>query len=327
MSFSFASPEVLIALLALPMLVAASWVYAGRLRKPAVRYPSLGLAPSGRRRSWRMYSGHILLVLRLAALALLIVALARPQTGSAREIVRGEGVDIALALDISGSMGARDLGPGGRIEAAKSAIADFVAEREHDRIGLVVFAEEAFLQAPPTLDHGVLLSLTERVGLAKSVGVRDGTAIGMGLATAATMLKDSDVESKVIVLLTDGVNNAGAIDPLTAAAAAEALDIRVYTIGVGRPSAFDFSGLGGSADLDEETLREISALTGGRYYRAVDPEGLARIYDEISQLEKSEIETLTFSNKREWAGWIMIPALALLLGELGLRRTLLRTLP
>ena len=327
MTFSFASPEVLLALLALPMLAAASWMYANRLRKPAVRYPHLSLAPPARRRSWRTYSGPILLALRLAALALLIVALARPQTGSAREIIRGEGVDIALALDISGSMGARDLGPGGRIEAAKSAIADFVAEREHDRIGLVVFADEAFLQAPPTLDHGVLLSLTERVGLAKSVGVRDGTAIGMGLATAATMLKDSEVESKVIVLLTDGVNNAGAIDPLTAAAAAEALDIKVYTIGVGRPAASDFGGLGISADLDEETLRGIAGLTGGRYYRAVDPEGLTRIYDEISQLEKSEIETLTFSNKNERAGWMMIPALALLVGEFGLRRTLFRALP
>ena len=268
------------------------------------------------------------MALRLVALALLIVALARPQTGNAREIVRGEGVDIALALDISGSMGTRDLGPGGRIEAAKSAITEFVEGRPNDRIGLVVFAESAFLQAPATLDHAVLLRLTEQVQLAKAVGVRDGTAIGMGLATAANMLKDSDVESKIIVLLTDGVNNSGAIDPITAATAAEALGIRVYTIGVGQPSLSSFSGGSGRAvDLDEDSLREIAALTDGRYFRATDPEGLNRIYDEIDQLERSEIETFTFSQRNELAGWVMVPALFLLLAELGLRRTLLRTLP
>ena len=323
---TFATPEVLIALVAVPALAAAGWLYARRLPRPALRHPSLALAPPPRR-SWRTYSGPVLAALRLAALALLIVALARPQTGSAREIITGEGVDIALALDISGSMSARDLGPGGRIAAAKAAIADFVAEREHDRIGLVVFAEGAFLQAPPTLDHDVLLSVTERVGLARSVGVRDGTAIGMGLATAAGMLRDSHVESRVIVLLTDGVNNAGSIDPITAARAADALGMRVYTIGVGRPGSTSVLGAVSDAELDEETLREIAAITGGRYFRATDPEGLARVYDEISQLERSEIETLTFTNRREQAVWIMIPALTLMLAELGLRRTLMRRLP
>lgn len=324
---TFATPEVLVALLGVPLLGVTAWFYRRRLRTPAVRYPSLSLAPTAARRSWRVYSGPILTALRLGALALLIVALARPQTGNAREIIKGEGVDIALALDISGSMGTRDLGPGGRIAAAKFAIAEFVEQREHDRIGLVVFAESAFLQAPPTLDHDVLQRLTAQVSLARAVGIRDGTAIGMGLATAASMLKDSEVESKIIVLLTDGVNNAGAIDPLTAATAAEALGIKVYTIGVGQPAISSFSGLSTGIDLDEDSLREIAAMTGGRYFRATDPEGLNRIYDEINELEKSEIETFTFSQRNEKAGWIMIPALALLVGELGLRRTLLRTLP
>ncbi len=325
---SFASPEVLIALLAVPALAAATFVYGRRLRNPAIRYPSLDLAPRPKRRSWRTYSGPILTVLRLGALTLLIIALARPQTGNAREIIKGEGVDIALALDISGSMGTRDLGPGGRIAAAKSAIAEFVTEREHDRMGLVVFAESAFLQAPPTLDHDVLLRLTEQVRLARTVGIRDGTAIGMGLATAANMLKDSEVESKIIVLLTDGVNNAGAIDPITAATAAEALGIKVYTIGVGRPTISAFSGgLSTGIDLDEDSLREIAAMTGGRYFRATDPEGLSRIYAEINELERSEIETFAFSQRNELASWVMIPGLFLLIGELGLRRTVLRTLP
>ena len=324
---TFATPEVLIALLAIPILAFVAWLFSRKLPRRAVRHPSLDLAPAPRRRPWRTYSGPILLALRLAAIALLIVALARPQTGSAREIIRGEGVDIALALDISGSMSARDLGPGGRIEAAKSAIARFVSEREHDRIGLVVFAAGAFLQAPPTLDHDVLLSVTERVTLARSAGIADGTAIGMGLATAANMLRDSHVESRVIVLLTDGVNNAGAVDPITAARAAGALGMRVYTIGVGRPGSTSLLDLAVDAELDEETLREIASMTGGRYFRATDIEGLERIYDEISQLERSEIETLTFASRTEHAGWLMIPAIALLLAELGLRRTYMRTLP
>ena len=327
MSMSFASPEVLIALLIVPVLAAASIVYARRMRSPAIRYPALSLTPDPRPRSWRTYSGPILMAVRLAALTLLIIALARPQTGNAREIVKGEGLDIALALDISGSMGTKDLGPGGRIEAAKFAIGEFVSERENDRVGLVVFAESAFLQAPPTLDHAVLLRLTAQVQLARVVGIRDGTAIGMGLATAAAMLKDSDVESKVIVLLTDGVNNAGAIDPITAATAAEVLGIKVYTIGVGRPTVSQFGTLGAGIDLDEDTLREIAELTGGRYFRATDPESLNRIYYEINELEKSEIETYTFSQRNEKAGWVLIPGLVLLIGALGLSRTALRTLP
>ena len=327
MSLTFASPEILLALLGLPVLAAVNWVYRRSLRVPAFRYPSLSLAPASGRRSWRTYSGPILLAIRLLALALIIVALARPQTGMSREIVRGDGVDIGLALDISGSMGTRDMGRHDRIGAAKSAIASFVSEREHDRIGLVVFADSAFLQAPPTLDHGVLLSLTERVGLAKTLGVRDGTAIGMGLATAAAMLKDSEAESRVIVLLTDGINNAGVIDPMTAATAAKSLDLRVYTIGVGRADPSAFGGPTEGTELDEDTLREIASLTGGRYFRAQDTEGLGRIYDEIGELERSEIETLTFGTSSEHAVWLVIPALALLLAELGLRRTWLRILP
>ena len=170
------------------------------------------------------------------ALALLVIGAARPQATEAREVISGEGVDIALALDISGSMAAFDFMPASRLEAAKQVIGEFIEQRTYDRVGLVVFATHAFIHSPPTIDHEALTFLLQDVELAAKLGLEDGTAIGMGLATAANMLKDSEAESRVIVLLTDGVNNKGEIDPLTAAAAAETLGIRVYTIGMGEPS-------------------------------------------------------------------------------------------
>jgi Ca-activated chloride channel family protein len=274
--------------------------------------------------------------LRILAMALIILAVARPQAGQAREIVKGEGVDIALALDISGSMASLDFQPQNRLEAAKGVIADFVQKRPYDRIGLVVFASSAFNQSPPTTDRNVLLRLLDRTELATDLGIDDGTAIGMGLANAGNMLKDSSAKSRVIILLTDGVNNAGEIDPLTAAQAAEALGLRVYTIGMGRPGevpvpVVDLFGreqiVYRESDLDEATLQAIADTTGGRYFRAEDTAGLQEIYDEIDSLETSQVEVERFTRYQELMGWLLLPALGLFLTEMALRKTVLRSLP
>jgi Ca-activated chloride channel family protein len=278
----------------------------------------------------------LLTVLRLIIIALIILGLARPQIGNAREIVKGEGVDIALALDISGSMASLDFEPKDRLEAAKAVIGDFVKERQYDKIGLVVFASDAFSQSPPTTDHQVLRRLLDRSQLATDIGIEDGTAIGMGLANAANMLKDSDAKSKVIILLTDGVNNAGQIDPLTAAEAAKTLGIKVYTIGMGRPGQVpvpvtDMFGRQSIAyqesALDEDVLQEIAQNTGGKYYRAEDTAGLKQIYDEINNLEKSKIEIQRYTRYHELAIWVLLPALFIFLLEAVLRKTLFRRLP
>jgi Ca-activated chloride channel family protein len=266
---------------------------------------------------------------------LVIIAVARPQSGQAREIVTGEGVDIVLALDISGSMSAEDFVPLDRLEAAKEVIADFISERKYDRVGLVVFAANAFTNSPPTIDHRVLEYLLEDMALAAELGLEDGTAIGMGLGAAANMLKDSDSESKVVILLTDGVNNKGIIDPLTAATAAKAIDVRVYTIGMGRPelSGTQWRGFLGNRmvigryELDEETLRQIADITGGQYFTASDLDGLRTIYDEINELEKSEVDVRRFTRYRELAGWLLIPVPLLLLLELFARSTKFRSIP
>ncbi|RME47080.1 MAG: VWA domain-containing protein [Caldilineae bacterium] len=333
-TFRFASPWLL-ALLAIVPLLAWWHLRARRRRRPAaLRYadtrPAAHLPPS-----WRLRLRPLLPALRLATLALLVVAAARPQAGHATEVIRGEGVDIALALDISGSMASLDFQPQNRLEAAKQVIAEFVAERRYDRIGLVVFAQEAFNQSPPTIDHDVLLRLLKDVRLSTDLGVDDGTAIGLGLANAANMLKDSTAKSKVVILLTDGVNNAGQIDPLTAAEAARALGIKVYTIGAARPGKVPFPqrGLLGTdivyreSELDEDLLRQIADRTGGLYFRAKDTAGLQKIYEEINSLEKSKVEIRTYTRYRELAAWLLVPALILFALEMVLRQTLLRTIP
>ena len=335
MIFRFESPWFLSLLLLLPVL--AAWpVLARRWARPAgLRYADVRRAITARR-SWRVTARPMLNMARIVALAFIIVAVARPQTGQAREIVKGEGVDIALALDISGSMASLDFEPQNRLEAAKVVISDFVQGRPYDQIGLVVFASNAFSQSPPTTDHNVLLRLLERTELATDLGIDDGTAIGMGLANAGNMLKDSDAKSKVIILLTDGVNNAGEIDPLTAADAAEALGLRVYTIGMGRPGevpvpTVDLFGreqiVYQESVLDEATLQEIAARTGGWYYRAQDTSALKEIYDEINSLEKSQVEVERFTRYQELMGWFLIPALALVASEMALRKTVFRKLP
>ena len=335
MIFRFESPWFLALLLLVPVL--AAWpLLAKRWSRPSgLRYADVKLAASAGR-SWRVALRPILTGLRIMALALIIIAVARPQTGQAREIVKGEGVDIALALDISGSMASLDFEPQNRLEAAKVVISDFVQGRPYDQIGLVVFASNAFSQSPPTTDHNVLLRLLDRSELATDLGIEDGTAIGMGLANAGNMLKDSDAKSKVIILLTDGDNNAGEIDPLTAAEAAEALGIKVYTIGMGRPGQVPVpvrDAFGGErviyqeSTLDEATLQQIAEITGGRYYRAEDTGGLKQIYEEIDNLEKSQVEVERFTRYQELMAWLLIPALGLVVSEMALRKTVFRKLP
>lgn len=333
-NFRFAYPLVLLLLLAIPaLLILVQRVEA--LRQPAtLRYADVQLAAG--RASWRVRFRPILKLLRGFGFVLLIVGLARPQSAETRQNIRGEGVDIVLSLDISGSMASLDFQPDNRLIAAKAVINEFVAERTYDRIGLVVFASEAFAQSPLTIDHDVLSRLLQNVELATILGLNDGTAIGMGVATAANMLRNSQAESKVVILLTDGVNNSGSIDPFTAAQAAEALNIRVYAIGMGRPGQVPFPTTNIFGDevisyqesvIDEETLQQVAAETGGQYFRATDTDGLRAIYDEINELERSDVEIETFSRYDELIAWALLPAVGLLGLEMVLRQTLFRKIP
>lgn len=332
MTFRFAAPLLLALLAMLPWLALRR---RGATALPAaLRYADTRLVAGGRP-SWRARLRPLLAWSRWLALALTIIALARPQLSQARQTVEGEGVDIALALDISGSMASLDFEPQNRLQASKQVIRDFIAARPHDRIGLVIFAQTAFNQSPTTADHAVLQRQLDQVQLAPDLGLEDGTAIGLGLANAANLLKESKARGKVIVLLTDGVNNAGEVDPLTAAEAARALGIRVYTIGAGRPGQVPVPvpGIFGQrvayqeSVIDEATLQKIAETTGGAFYRAQDTAGLARVYAEINRLEPSRYEIHVFERQRELAGWLLVPALLVVVLELGLRHTWLRRLP
>jgi Ca-activated chloride channel family protein len=330
--FRFAHPLWLLALLLIPLMV---WIRRTRGRPATLQYSDLRLV-QGLPPSFRLRLRWVPDALRVMALALLALAVARPQAGRTLETVSGEGVDIVLALDMSGSMAALDFEPQNRLEAAKQVVTEFIADRRYDRIGLVVFAREAFSQSPPTIDYDVLGGLLAQIELAPDMGLDDGTAIGLGLAQAADMLADSQAESRVIILLTDGVNNAGQIDPLTAAQAAAALGIRVYTVGAARPGQVpvpvDDPLLGPTtrmmeSKIDEETLLRIAQIAGGLYFRAQDTQGLQQIYAQISQLEKSQIKVQRFIRYRELAGWLLLPAFGLILLEVVLRQTWLRPLP
>ncbi len=283
-------------------------------------------------RSAKYYLRHLPFLLRCAALSLLIVALARPQTSESNQTVSTEGIDIMISLDISGSMLARDFKPD-RIQAAKEVAQNFISERRNDRIGLVVFAGESFTQCPLTTDKATLITL---LGQVKTGMVQDGTAIGNGLATAVNRLRESTAESKVIILLTDGVNNMGQVAPLTAAEIAKTFGIRVYTIGVGtrgmapypvidRWGRLTYQNL--PVEIDEEMLEEIAAMTGGKYFRATDRDKLEAIYGEINQLEKSRIEVDDHTRWHEDFMAFALAALALLVAEALVRYLYLRQIP
>ena len=271
---------------------------------------------------------HSGIVLRSLALIAMIVALARPQSALSWQNSTTEGIDIIIATDISGSMLAEDFQPN-RLEAGKKIAIDFIKDRPNDRIGLVIFSGESFTQCPLTIDHDVLINLFSAI---KNGMVNDGTAIGMGLATAVNRLKDSEAKSKVVILLTDGSNNGGSIPPITAAEIAKQFNIRVYTVGIGTkgfapypvqtPAGIQYQKI--PVDVDEVTLSKIAHITGGKYFRATDNEKLKSIYEQIDQLEKAKIDVTQYHKKTESFLPFAILALFFLLTEFALKNTLLK---
>ena len=325
----YANPKYLYLLLLLIPLI--GW-YIFKLRKMQATFKlSSGYAFEKAPSTLRVYMRHFPFLLRVIAIALVIIVLARPQSVNSSDISKSEGIDIIMALDISGTMMANDFSPT-RLEAAKKVASEFITDRQSDRIGLVIFAGESFTQCPLTTDHRVLLNLLSEV---KFGMIEDGTAIGLGLANSVNRLKDSQSKSRVVILLTDGSNNAGQIAPLTAAELAASYGIRVYTIGIGSRGTsvarvmtpYGMQSMNVSGDFDERTLTEIASKTGGSYFRATDNTSLSGIYDEIDQMEKSHISVNTVTKRKELYLPFAIMALVLIGGELILRRTWLRNIP
>ena len=334
MSLTFAQPWFLLLLLLLP--VAAWW--RGRQGNPAAFLYSSTHLVSGVANIGQSSAGRVLAAMRWLTLALFIVGLARPQFVESETSVKASGIDIVVAIDLSGSMEAEDFELKGqrvnRLEIEKDVLKKFVEKRPGDRIGLVAFAGKAYVAAPLTLDHDFLQSNIDRLELHT---IEDGTAIGSGLSAAVNRIRELKSKSKIVILMTDGVSNAGKVPPLTAAEAAQALGIKVYTIGVGTrglapvPRGVDMFGrkVYGQAevDIDEKTLQEISKKTGAEYFRADNTEALRKIYDRIDKLEKTEVEVKRFVHIKEQFQWVMVPGLALLLLEVLLGNTVWRKLP
>ena len=329
MNVVFANPGFFFLLLLIPILIYWYW-RRSKKQHVELRVSTIQVFQAVPR-TWRQRLRHVPFVLRLFAIGLLTIALARPQSTSRGENVTTEGIDIVLVTDISGSMLAEDFRPN-RIEAAKRVAMDFIDGRLNDRIGLVVFSGESFTQCPLTLDHGVLKNL---LGELKSGMIEDGTAIGMGLATAVSRLRESKAKSRVIILLTDGVNNRGAIDPLTAAGIAQSFGVRVYTVGVGTvgmapypvqtPFGVQYQNM--PVEIDEELLKKISDQTDGKYFRATDNRTLKAIYAEIDRMEKTKIEVTQFRRHKEEFYDAALAAGLFLLLEVLLAQTMFRKNP
>lgn len=327
-NIEFANPNLLWLLLIVPAAI-VWYVLRHKKQEASVRFSDLsGFAKLPK--TWKAYLRHLLFALKVAALALLIVALARPQSSSTNRKSNVEGIDIVMAMDVSGSMLARDLKPD-RLTAAKEVASEFVEGRPGDRMGLVIFSGESFTQVPLTTDHGVMLNMLAEM---KNGLIDDGTAIGDGLATAISRLKDSDAISKVIILLTDGMNNSGSVDPYTAAEMAKLFGIRVYTIGVGSygtapypvQTPFGTQIQQMKVEIDEKLLQNIANSTDGKYFRATSTQKLDEVYQEIDKLERSKIEVTEFSRLHEEFYPLVAWALALLLLEFVLRKTIFRTI-
>jgi len=329
--FRFADPWFLLLLLVIPFLFFhQKWRH--KHSRGGLRFPQVKLArPLGS--SWTLQVRKMLFHLKLVGISLLVLGFARPQLGSAEEDILSEGVDIVLAMDTSGSMAAEDFRPNNRISVAKQVVKDFVQGRRSDRIGLVIFAAKSFTKCPLTIDYDVLLKQIDDVHLGT---IEDGTAIGNGLANAINRLRASKAKSRVIILLTDGVNNSGEIDPLTAAEMARGLGMKIYTVGVGRKGVAPFPVndpvfgrryVDVEVQIDEESLKKIADMTGGKYFRATDRYSLGQIFRTIDSLEKSKISVKSYTHYNEIFGYFLWPALALLLGESILSNTRFRTLP
>ncbi len=325
---TFAEPHFLYLLLVIPALI-AFYILKQQKANASFRMPGLQQF-KGSGNNFRFYLRHVLFALRTIAIGLLIVILARPQSTDSFQNISTEGIDIILALDISGSMLARDFKPD-RLEASKNVATEFISGRPYDRMGLVVFSGESFTQCPLTTDHAVLINLLREI---QSGMIQDGTAIGMGLATAVNRIKDSEAKSKVIILLTDGVNNMGEIAPATAAGIARSFGIRVYTIGMGTrgmapypvrtPFGIQYQNM--RVEIDEPVLQQIAAETGGKYFRATDNDKLVQVYAEIDKLEKSKIDVRQFSRKEEEDLVPAIIAFCIIALELLVRYTVMRNL-
>ena len=327
----FASIYFLVLLVIIPLLI--YWYYLVKRKKSAtIKYSDLtiikniGKAKKSRKRD-------ILFIIRAAAIFLLIVALARPQSGSKEEKILTEGIDIIVAIDISSSMLAEDFKPKNRLEAAKLVAADFIKGRKNDRIGMVVFAGKSYTQCPITLDYGILLKFIDYIDIGL---VEDGTAIGMAISNCVLRLKESKAKSKVVILLTDGKNNRGEIDPLTAAQIAKAFDVRIYTIGAGKRGSamypvndpiFGKRYVPMPVEIDEGLLQNIADGTGGKYFRATDTQKLKAIFEEIGEMEKTKIEIEEYTKYSEKFAILAIPAFLFLLIEIVLANTIFRKIP
>jgi Ca-activated chloride channel homolog len=313
----FANPWFFLLLLLLPLL---AWRYYLRDKagEGSLRFPST-LAVEGARPPWTVRVRHCVFAFHLLALALAITALARPQQGIEEEEILTEGVDIMIALDASGSMAAEDFEPRNRLFVAKLVAGKFVEGLKNDRAGLVVFAGKAFTKCPLTLDYGALMNVIEGVQLG---AIDDGTAIGSALATSLNRLRESKAKSRVIVLVTDGVNNRGEIQPLDAAGIARALGVKVYTVGVGSYGTARFPTqdpvygkvyVDLPVEIDEESLKRIATTTGGIYYRAADRPSLEKIFEDIGQLEKTKIQVKTYTRYREQFPQLLLVSVVLVL--------------
>ena len=335
----FASPWILLSLGVLPLLVVAYWRWV-LPRRARLHFSSLRLFQDVPR-SARQRLRQLPVGLRIACLGLLVLALARPQSGASSTSIESEGIDIILTLDISGSMLAVDMSPESRgatvrdvsrLEVAKAAAREFILGRQTDRIGLVIFAGQAVTQCPPTLDYNVLLQFLDQVKVGQ---IEDGTAIGTAVVTAVNRLRESTAKSRVIVLLTDGANNAGMVDPITAAKVAKAVKVKMYTIAAGREenARFPVDTFFGRqyvrqySPIDEKTLQQIAAITGGLFFRATSPEKLKGIYEQIGRMEKTKVETKEYVEYSELASDLVLPALALLALEGILTQVVFRRLP
>ncbi len=328
--FQFQNPWLLLFLLALPLVFQVS-----RGHRATVNFSSLATLKALRPSRVDLYAG-LPSIIRFLALVLLTIALARPQEGHKSTEILSVGVDIMLALDTSGSMRALDFMVEEkritRLAVVKGVVSEFIDNRSNDRIGMVVFGEQAYTQCPLTLDQGILQSFLSKLEIGMA---GDSTAIGSAIGIAVKRLKDLDSESKVIILLTDGRNNAGTLAPLQATQTAKAFGIKIHTIGVGTKGKAPFlvNSIFGQryvyqeVDIDETTLQEISKTTGGQYFRATDLESLKDIYKQIDEMEKSEVKVIDHSEYKELFHYFLMPGLALLLLEIGLSNTLLRRIP
>lgn len=323
---TFANPQLLWLLCAVP--VAGLWTWWRSRRTQPLRYSDVGPV-KGVPTSWSVRLRHLPTVMRMGAVALGIIALARPQVQDVIRTTAAEGIDIMLVLDASSSMQAEDFQPN-RFEAAREVANSFIEGRVSDRVGLIVFAAQAYTQVPLTLDYDFLQRMLGEVYIGV---VEDGTAVGTALATAVNRLDESESESKVLVLLTDGRNNRGEIDPRTAAEIARTMGVRVYAVGVGASASSDLppaarEGVSGEdGGVDEKMLRSVATTTGGRYFTATSKDALAEIYEEIDRMETTEIDERVYTDRQEAYPWFLAPALVLVVLEIVLSTTLFRRFP